>query len=116
MELTYTQHGDFRLPNFVAPQEEPCRYGKYGTLRKNYLKQHRRVLYINLLTSGKLTAHLNEMDDLTRKAVDDLVSAMAGLSGISEDLKARDPMEWCGQMNAIRHQAEEIAMKDYVFD
>ncbi|MEG2421368.1 MAG: TnpV protein, partial [Oscillospiraceae bacterium] len=106
MELTYTQHGDFRLPNFVAPQEEPCRYGKYGTLRKNYLKQHRRVLYINLLTSGKLTAHLNEVDDLTRKAVDDLVGAMAGLSSISEDLKAHDPMEWCGQMNAIRHQAE----------
>ena len=56
------------------------------------------------------------MDDLTRKAVDDLVRAMAGLSGINENLKARDPMEWCGQMNAIKHQAEEIAMKDYIFD
>lgn len=116
MELTYTQYGDFRLPNLVMPQEEPRRYGKYGIIRKNYLKQHRRVLYINLRTSGKLTAHLNEVDDLTRKAVDDLVSAMAGLSGINEDLKARDPMGWYGQMNAIKHQSEEIAMKDYIFD
>ena len=116
MELTYTQHGDLLFPNLIEPQEEPRHYGKYGTIRKNYLKQHRRVLYTNLLTSGKLTAHLNEVDDLTRKAVDNLVSAMAGLSGINEQLKARDPMQWCGQMNVIKHQAEEIAMKDYIFD
>lgn len=116
MELTYTQHGNFSLPDLVVPHEEPRHYGKYGTIRKNYLKQHRRILYTNLRTSGKLTAHLNEVEDLTRKAVDDLVRAMAVLSGIDEELKARDPMEWCGQMNAIKHQAEEIAMNDYIFD
>lgn len=116
MELTYTQQGDFSLPDLVAPQEEPCRYGKYGTIRKHYLKEKHRILYANLLTTGKLTQHLNEVEDLTRNAVDELTCAMAGLGGVNEALKARDPIEWCGQMNAIRHQAEEIAMGDYIFD
>ena len=114
--MEYTLVGDYYLPDLAPPNDEECRYGKYGIIRKNYLRQHQRAVYDSLLLTGKLNAHLNEVDKLTRRAVEELVSALAGLSGVNEDLKARDQMAWCGQMNAIKHQAEEIAMKDYIYN
>ena len=102
MEVTYTNHEGFYLPNLTLPRKEEASFGRYGRLRLKYLKEHRKVLYINLLTSGELTRHLNEID---RQA-----------QGITEQLKAEDQMAWVGAMNNIRSAAEEVVMQEIMFE
>ena len=105
MEITYSKYGDYYLPDLVLSEEEPATYGRFGRIRLKYLKEHRRVLYINLLTSGELTQHLNEVD---RQAREMLVKQMAQEQGITEQVKAEDQMAWVGAMNNIRNAVEEI--------
>ncbi len=105
MEITYSKYGDYYLPDLVLSEEEPATYGRFGRIRLKYLKEHRRVLYINLLTSGELTQHLNEVD---RQAREMLVKQMAQEQGITEQMKAEDQMAWVGAMNNIRNAVEEI--------
>ena len=105
MEITYSKYGDFYLPDLVLSEEEPATYGRFGRIQLKYLKEHRRVLYINLLTSGELTQHLNEVD---RQAREMLVKQMAQEQGITEQMKAEDQMAWVGAMNNIRNAVEEI--------
>lgn len=90
-------------------------FGRYGRLRLKYLKEHRRVLYINLLTSGELTQHLNEVDQQAREMLELLVKQMAQAQGITEQLKAEDQIAWVGAMNNIRNAAEELVMQEVVF-
>ena len=90
-------------------------FGRYGRLRLKYLKEHRRVLYINLLTSGELTQHLNEVDQQAREMLELLVKQMAQAQGITEQLKAEDQIAWVGAMNNIRNAAEEVVMQEVVF-
>ena len=115
MEVTYTNHEGFYLPNFILPRKEEASFGRYGRLRLKYLKEHRRVLYINLLTSGELTQHLNEVDRQAREMLELLVKQMAQAQGITEQLKAEDQMAWVGAMNNIRSAAEEVVMWEVVF-
>ena len=89
--------------------------GRYGRLRLKYLKEHRRVLYINLLTSGELTQHQNEVDQQAREMLELLVKQMAQAQGITEQLKAEDQIAWVGAMNNIRNAAEEVVMQEVVF-
>ncbi len=105
MEITYSKYGDYYLPDLVLSEEEPATYGRFGRIQLKYLKEHRRVLYINLLTSGELTQHLNEVD---RQAREMLVKQMAQEQGITEQMKAEDQMAWVGAMNNIRNAVEEI--------
>ena len=105
MEITYSKYGDYYLPDLVLSEEEPATYGRFGRIQLKYLKEHRRVLYINLLTSGELTQHLNEVD---RQAREMLVKQMAQEQGITEQMKAEDQMAWVGAMNNIRYAVEEI--------
>ena len=114
MEITYTNHEGFCLPDLALPKEEAT-FGRYGRLRLKYLKEHRRVLYINLLTSGELTQHLNGIDRQTREMLELLVKQMAQAQGITEQLKAEDQMAWVGAMNNIRSAAEEMVMQEVVF-
>ena len=114
MEITYTSHEGFCLPNVTLPKEEVT-FGRYGRLRLKYLKEHRRVLYINLLTSGELTQHLNEVDRQAREMLELLVKQMAQEQGITEQLKAEDQMAWVGAMNNIRSTAEEVVVQEIVF-
>lgn len=114
MEVTYTNHEGFYLPNFTLPRKEEASFGRYGRLRLKYLKEHRRVLYINLLTSGELAQHLNEADQQAREMLELLVKQMAQAQGITKQLKAEDQMAWVGAMNNIRSAADETVLRDIV--
>ena len=114
MEITYTNHEGFCLPNVTLPKEEAT-FGRYGRLRLKYLKEHRRSLYINLLTSGELTQHLSDVDQQAREMLEQLVKQTAQEKGITEQLKAENQMAWVGAMNNIRSAAEEMVMREVVF-
>ena len=116
MEITYTNHKGFSLPNLTLPRKEEASFGRYGRLRLKYLKEHRRALYINLLTSGELTQHLNEIDRQAREMLELLVKQMAQAQRITEQLKVEDQMAWVGAMNSIRSAAEEVVMQEIMFE
>lgn len=116
MEITYSKYGDYYLPDLVLSEEEPATYGHFGRMRLKYLKEHRRVLYINLLTSGGLTQNLNEVDRQAREMLELLVKQMAQEQGITEQMKAEDQMAWVGVMNNIRSAAEEVVMQEIMFE
>lgn len=116
MEITYTNHEGFCLPNLTLPRKEEASFGRYGRLRLKYLKEHRRILYINLLTTGELTQHLNEVDQQAREMLELLVKQMAQEQGVTEQLKAEDQMVWVGAMNNIRSAAEEIVLREIGFE
>ena len=115
MEVTYTNHEGFYLPNLTLPRKEEASFGRYGRLRLKYLKEHRKVLYINLLTSGELTRHLNEIDRQAREMLELLVKQMAQEQGITEQMKAEDQMAWVGAMNNTRNAAREVVLHNLVF-
>ena len=112
--LSYTLHGDYYLPDLAVNEGEPT-YGKYGMLRKQFLKEHRPARYQYLLMTGELTAHLNRVDQETREQVETLVKQMVGKQGVTEQLKAEDMMRWVGLMNNIRACADEIVLNDIVY-
>ena len=105
--LSYTLHGDYYLRDLEINEEEPT-YGKYGMLRKQFLKEHRPARYQYLLMTGKLTAHLNQVDREVREQVEILVKQMAQQQMVTEELKLKNQMEWVGKMNNIRRAEEEI--------
>ena len=110
MEITYSKYGDYYLPNLVVSTEGPT-YGRFGRIRLKYLKEYRRVAYINLKTSGQLTYHLNEIDREANKMLRLLIEQMAQAQGITEQLKAENQMAWVGAMNNIRSIVEEILVR-----
>lgn len=112
--LSYTLHGDYYLPDLAVNEEEPT-YGKYGMLRKQFLKEHRPARYQYLLLTGKLTAHLNRVDQETREQVETLVKQMAEKQGVNENLKRQDQMRWVRLMNNIKVSAEEIVLKEIIY-
>lgn len=112
--LSYTLHGDYYLLGLVLNEEEPT-YGKYGMLRKQYLKEYRPARYQCLLLTGKLTEHLNQIDRDAREQVEMLMKQMAEEQSVTETLKIRDQMKWVGLMNNIRTSAEKIVLKEIVY-
>ena len=115
-ELTYTMQGGYRLPNLLPPQEPEMHLGKYALLRRTYLKQHRRVTYTNLLTSGKLNQHLMEIEQTAKTRIEQIMAQMAKAEGVMEELKASDPMKWTGLMNNLRHSAEETVLAELIYN
>ena len=115
MEITYSKYGDYYLPDLAVSKEEPATYGRFGRMRLQYLKEHRRATYINLKTSGQLTHHLNEIDREATKMLRLLIEQMAQAQGITEQLKAEDQMAWVGAMNNIRSTADEAVMQEIIF-
>lgn len=109
---TYRQVGDYLLPNLSIDESEQQQIGKYGRTRKRYLKEHRPVLYTNLLVTGKLDQHLAEIDMACEEQVELLIKQMAKQEGATEALKAADQMAWVAQMNSIRNRAEEIVLQE----
>ena len=112
--LRYTLQGDYYLPDLALNEEEPT-YGKYGMLRKQFLKEYRPIRYQNLLLSGKLTAHLNQIDQEVTEQVEVLIKQMAEKQGVTEELKVRNQMKWVRLMNNIKDCAEEIVLKESVY-
>ena len=109
--LSYTLHGDYYLPDLELNEEEPV-YGKYGIMRKQFLKEHRSAKYQYLVLTGKLTEYLNQVDKEVREKVEMLVEQMAERWGVTEKLKMRDQMEWVRRMNNIKATAEEIVINE----
>lgn len=112
---TYTMQGDYRLPNLLPPTEEERPIGVWGQRRLNYLKHHRKVLYYNLLTSGKLHSHLADVEEQAQNLFSQLVKEHAEKEGITEQLKATEQMVWVRRMNNIRDRVIETVNSDVVF-
>ena len=104
--LDYTLHGDYYLPDIEVDPGQPI--GKYGRARLRYLQEHRSIIYNQLLLSGKLYDDLHRADEEAERLLDMMLSQMAKDAGVTEMLKASDPMKWVGMMNAIKAQVEEI--------
>ena len=114
---TYTQTGDYLLPDLSVPAErEPGNVGVWALRHKRYLKQHHKVLYYNLLTSGKLHSHLAETEEQAQQLFLRLVKELAEKEGVTEQLKATDQMAWVRKMNNIRERVREIINKDLIVE
>ena len=111
--LRYTLQGDYYLPDLALNEEEPT-YGKYGMLRKQFLKEYRSARYQYMLLTGKLNEHLNQIDQEVREQVETLMEQMTEKQGVTEELKAQDQMKWVRLMNNIKASAEEIVLKNLV--
>ena len=112
--LSYTLHGDYYLPDLAVNEEEPT-YGKYGMLRKQFLKEHRPARYQYLLLTGELIAYLNRVDQEAREQVESLMKQMVEKQGVTEQLKMQNQMKWVGLMNSIKLCAEEIVLLELVY-
>ena len=113
MELTYTMQGDYLIPDLTVP--ESPKLGKYGMLRRTFLREHRDGIYTGMLLNGTLNSHLEEVDRQAQKMLDDLTEQMKALNGGTEQLKAEDQMRWVQMMNSIRHSAEEVILNDLIY-
>lgn len=114
-ELTYIQNGDYLIPNLSLSEEEPQPLGKYGRMRQQYLKEHRPVLYSSLLLEGKLISHLQEIDQTAHLHLEQMMNQLAKEAGATEELKARDQMQWVGLMNNCKAQAEEMILSELIY-
>ena len=113
---TYTMQGDYCLPNLTLPPEEERHIGVWAHRRRQYLKQHHKILYYNLLTSGKLRFHLADVEEEAQSLFLRLVKEYAEREGVTEQLKAENPMEWVQKMNNIRSRAAETVYADLIFE
>lgn len=114
MEITYSKTGDYLLPNLTVPDEH-YNIGKYGMLRRDYLKNYRKSLYSVMMMNGTLLKHLAEIDKTCHEVLNKLIPQMAKCEGLTEALKATDQMEWVRRMNGIKSRVEEILYHDYVY-
>ena len=115
--ITYRKEGDYFIPNLYIKDYKKSDYsvGKYGRLRLNYLKEHNRVLYTELLLDGKLSKHLALIDEDSKKRVADIVNKLAQAEGINEELKQSNQMEWVQAMNNIKNRAEETVLNELIY-
>ena len=115
MGSTYRQVGDYFIPNLVLPDVGDYQIGKYGRMRRSYLKEHRKILYNYYVLEGTLFKHLAEIDQACNERMEIIVSAMSEQEGVTEALKAADQMEWVRRKNSIRSRAEEIVLSELVY-
>ena len=113
MELTYRQEGDYLLPNVTVP--ESPRIGKYGMLRRDFLRKHRDPIYTGMLLAGTLNSHLEETNRTANEMLDQLISQMSEKEGVTERLKASDQMLWVQRMNSIQSRAEETVLAELIY-
>ena len=111
--LTYRQEGDFLLPELEA--ETPSTLGKYGRMRERYLREERPVLYNRLILSGKLTAHLTEIEQTANQRLELIMPELQKSMGLTEQMKASDPMKWVGLMNNAKAKAEEMILSELIY-
>ena len=116
MELSYRQNGDYLIPDIEMDEQPTEVIGKYGMMRKAFLKAHRSGTYNALLLQNRLTEHLLEIDRTAREQVEQTMAQMAKAEGVTEELKASDPMKWTGLMNNIRHSAEETVLAELIYN
>ena len=112
---TYTRQGDYCLPDVCLPPEEERPIGVYGQRRRVYLKKHHRILYYNLLTAGTLGGHLADIEEQAQELFLRLVKQYAEREDVTEQLKAKNPMEWVRRMNNIRERVNEVVNAEMIF-
>ena len=115
-ELTYTCVGDYYIPNLKLTEQPDKPIGRYGRMRQRYLKEYRPALYSSLLLSEKLYPHLFEIDETANKCMDILMPQLMKAAGVTEELKAANPMKWVGLANNCKAQAEEIILTEQIYD
>lgn len=113
--IEYVRQGDYYIPNLALPEETEYQIGKYGRLRRTFLKEYHNWLYSTMLMQGTLLKHLAEIDDTCHNVLRDMVSKMAKQEGVTEQLKADNQILWVQKMNSIHSRAEEFIMKEYVY-
>ena len=113
--ISYTLVGDYYLPNLKLEQEEKVQLNKYGLLRLDYLKKHKKAQLSIMFMDMTLNKHLKEVQELAQARVNELVEQLKAKSGLTEDMKNTDMLYWVGTMNAIKNQAEEIVLKELIY-
>ena len=114
-ELTYSRSGDYLIPDLTLSKEPETPLGKYGRLRKTYLKEHRPVLWNRLILSEKLYPHLREIDETANRRLTQMMPELMSLNGVTESLKETNPMKWTGLMNNLKAQAEETILAELIY-
>ena len=114
IELTYHQNGDYLIPDLELPPE-PRPLGKYGRMRREYLKKHRPILFNSLVSTGKLHTHLLEIEEAARNRLEQMIPELMKANNVTEALKASDPLRWTGEMNNLKAQAEEAIHTELVY-
>ena len=112
---TYREENGYLIPNLSLPDEEQVEIGVWGQRHLRYIKQHHKVLYTNLLTSGKLQSHLADIEEQAENMYNRLIEEMAERQGVTETLKAEQPMEWIGLMNNIQACAREVVNNELIY-
>ena len=113
--LTYRRNGDFQIPNLSLSDQNRQPLGKYGRLRKTYLKEHRPVLWNSMILSETLYPHLREIDQTANSRLEQMMPQLMQAAGVTEALKASDPMKWTGLMNSLKAQAEETILRELIY-
>ena len=114
-KITYTEHNGLYYPDLALPEQTNYTLGKYANLRLDFMKKHRRGTYTTLLTEGRLNEHLHSIDEQAHEQIYSHIAQMAKRMGVTEELKASDPMRWVRLMNNIKSLAEEIVLKEVVY-
>lgn len=114
-EITYTKQGDYLIPDLTLPTEQELPLGRYALMHRDYLEKHKRVTYLNLLTSGRLNEHLHQTEQTALTRLELLTKQLSKEQGVTEELKEKAPMQWVQMMNNIRSQAEEIIMSELIY-
>ena len=111
---TYAEKEGYLYPSIAIPEEDMQPIGKYGRMRKRYLKEYRPVVYSQLIVSGKLFSHLREIDSTCNAQMEQMVKQMAKSENVTESLKAENQMEWVARMNGIQNRAEEMVLQELI--
>ena len=115
MEMTYTRNGDYLVPDLSLTETEQKPLGKYGRLRKDYLKEHRPILWNRMILSETLYPHLREIDETANRRLEQMMPELMKSAGVTESLKASDPMKWVQTMNSLKAQAEEVILSELIY-
>lgn len=113
--ITYTRQGDYLIPDLTLPTEPELPLGRYALMHRDYLEQHKRVTYLNLLTQGRLNEHLYQTEQTALQRLELLTKQLSAEQGVTEELKEKAPMQWVGMMNNIRSQAEELILNELIY-
>ncbi len=115
MKINYVKCGDYYIPDLKLPDEKKYQIGKYGGLRRTFLKEHHKVTYQMMKLNGTLFKHLEEIDQTCNRFMDNMLPKMMKQEGVTEELKATDQMLWVQKMNSIKHRIEEMMYHDYIY-
>ena len=113
--IEYIRNGNYYLPNLVLAEQKKIQLNKYGRLRLEYLKNHKKAEYAILFIDNKLTDHLEEVQEIAAKRVEEIIKSLKEQSNLTEEMKNTDQLYWVGMMNNFKNQAEEIVLKELIY-